>query len=212
MSIDVSQLYEDSIALQDSDAVNSLNSTTPTSDTGTKSRNIPKFRAFSFRMTFKADFSNAVDKRALLREHISNRMRLERPRYVTSQIAFYDDSRLSEQPDIDGFVSIELHGYVQTNNGTRVPAMQLWIEEADWTAIPGGLAGDKDFEKNTQRFEDESEAWTRLNVFGSVGMNNHGRAKNARKVGCHKPILILRFSKSHLFVLSCLHTIVRYSS
>ena len=134
-------------------------------------------------------------------------MRLERPRYVTSQIAFYDDSRLSEQPDIDGFVSIELHGYVQTNNGTRVPAMQLWIEEADWTAIPGGLAGDKDFEKNMQRFEDESEAWTRLNIFGSVGMNNHGRAKNARKVGCHKSIL-----KSHLFVLSCLHTIVRYSS
>ena len=202
MSIDVSQLYEDSIASQDSDAVNSLNSTTPTSDTGTKSRNIPKFRAFSFRMTFKADFSNAVDKRALLREHISNRMRLERPRYVTSQIAFYDDSRLSGEPDIDGFVSIELHGYVQTNNGTRVPAMQLWIEEADWTAIPG-------FENNMQRFEDESEAWTtRLNIFGSVGMNNHGRAKNARKVGCHKSILILNFSKLHIFILSCLHTIV----
>ena len=172
MSIDVSQLYEDSIASQDSDAVNSLNSTTPTSDTGTKSRNIPKFRAFSFRMTFKADFSNAVDKRALLREHISNRMRLERPRYVTSQIAFYDDSRLSEQPDIDGFVSIELHGYVQTNNGTRVPAMQLWVEEADWTAIPGSLAGDKDFENNMQRFEDENYALTRLNIFGRVGMNS----------------------------------------
>ena len=62
-------------------------------------------------------------------------MRLERPRYVTSQIAFYDDSRLSEQPDIDGFVSIELHGYVHTNNGTRITAMHQWIEEAEWTAI-----------------------------------------------------------------------------
>ena len=172
MSIDVSQLYKDRTALQDSDAVDSLNSTTPPSDTGTKSRNIPKFPAFSFRMTFNADLSNAVDKRALLLEHISNRMRLRRPCYVISQIAFYDDLRLSGQPDIDGFVSVELHGYVQTNNGTRVPAMQLWVEEADWTAIPGSLAGDKDFENNMQRFEDENDALTRLNFFGSVGMNS----------------------------------------
>ena len=46
-------------------------------------------------MPVKADFSNAVDKSdkgALLPEHISNRMALERPLYVTSQIAFYDAS------------------------------------------------------------------------------------------------------------------------
>ena len=48
MSIDVSQLYKDRTALQDSDAVDSLNSTTPPSDTGTKSRNIPKFPALVF--------------------------------------------------------------------------------------------------------------------------------------------------------------------
>jgi hypothetical protein len=75
-------------ASQDSDEVNSLNSTTPMSNTGTKSRIVPKFRALSFRMTVKADLSNAIDKGA----HISNRMALERPLYVTLQIAFYDAS------------------------------------------------------------------------------------------------------------------------
>ncbi len=108
MSLDGSQLYEDTRASQDSDAVNRLNSTTPMSNTGTKSRIVPKFRALSFRMTVKADLSNAVDKGALLQEHISNRMALERPLYVTSQIAFYDASRLSGDSDIGGFDSIEL--------------------------------------------------------------------------------------------------------
>jgi hypothetical protein len=53
-------------------------------------------------MTVKADLLNAVDKGSLLQEHISNRMALERPLYVTLQIAFYDDSPLSGEPDIDG--------------------------------------------------------------------------------------------------------------
>ncbi len=106
-SLDGSQLYEDTIASQDSDAVNSLNGTTPTSNTGTKSTIVPKFRALSFRKTVKADLSNAVDKRALLQEHISNHMELERPLYVTLQIAFYDASRLSGAPDIDCFDSID---------------------------------------------------------------------------------------------------------
>ena len=60
-----------------------------------------------FRTTVKADSLNAVDKGALLQEHISNRMALERPLYVTLQIAFYDASRLSGAPDIDGFDSID---------------------------------------------------------------------------------------------------------
>jgi hypothetical protein len=60
-------------------------------------------------MTVQADLSHSVDKGALLPEHISNRMALERPLHVTSQIAFYDASRLSGEPDIDGFDSIQLH-------------------------------------------------------------------------------------------------------
>jgi hypothetical protein len=43
MSLDGSHLYEDTRDSQDSDAVNSLNSTTPMSNTGTKSRIVPKF-------------------------------------------------------------------------------------------------------------------------------------------------------------------------
>ncbi len=83
MSLDGSQLYEDTIASQDSDTVNNLNSTTLMGNSGTKSRIVPKFWAVSFQMTVKADLSNAVDKGALLQEHISNCMALERPLYVT---------------------------------------------------------------------------------------------------------------------------------
>jgi hypothetical protein len=93
-------------ASQDSGAVNSLNkTTTPMSNTGTKSRIAPKFRGLSFRTTVKADLLNAVDKGlgALLQEHISNCMALERPLYVTLQIAFYDASRLSGEPDIESY-------------------------------------------------------------------------------------------------------------
>ena len=62
-------------------------------------------------MTFNADLSNAVDKRALLLEHISNRMRLRRPCYVISQIAFYDASLLFGLgvPDSDSLVSTAPH-------------------------------------------------------------------------------------------------------
>jgi hypothetical protein len=86
MSLDGSQLYEDTIASQYSYAVNSLNittTTTPVSNTGTKSRIVPKFWALSFRTTVKADLSNAFDKGALLQEHISNRLALESTLYVT---------------------------------------------------------------------------------------------------------------------------------
>ena len=55
MSLDGSQLYEDTIASQDSDAVISLSSTTPMSNTGMKSRIAPKIRELSFQMTVKAD-------------------------------------------------------------------------------------------------------------------------------------------------------------
>ncbi len=107
MSLDGPQLYDDIIDSQDFDAVNSLNkTTTPISNTGTKSRIAPKFRGLSFRTTVKADLLNAVDKGALLQEHISNCMALERPLYVKLQIAFYDASRLSGKPDIDCFKSI----------------------------------------------------------------------------------------------------------
>jgi hypothetical protein len=65
-----------SIASQDADTVNSLNSTPPMSNTGTKFRIVPKFWALSFRITVKAGLLNAVNKGALRPEHISNSMAL----------------------------------------------------------------------------------------------------------------------------------------
>lgn len=216
MSLDRSEdsgLYEDtSASMMDSDAVNSLNSTAR--KTGPKSSCAPKFCSWSFRLTIKADFASAVDKGKRLQEHISGRTLLGRPQSVTSQIAFYDATLLSGVPDSDGLVSIALQGYVQTRSGTRVSTMQAWIESAVWTPVPGGLASDADFKHNMQRSEDANDSWTQFVTFGSVGMNNHGRAtqRNARKVGCHKSILIFCFSKSHVFVPPCLHHFVRSSS
>jgi hypothetical protein len=96
-------------------------------------------------LTFRAVSSNAIDKGALLKEHVSNRMELQRPLYVTSQIAFFDTSLLSAVPDSAGLVSIALHGYVHTQSGTRVVTMQKWIVDAVWTPVPSGLASDREF-------------------------------------------------------------------
>jgi hypothetical protein len=105
--------------------------------TGTKSsqkeQNPPKFKAWSFRLTIKADFAGAVDKEKRLREHITERTTIERPFCVTSQIAFYDTSLLSAVPDSNGLVSIALHGFVQTRNDPRVKTMHACIQDAVWT-------------------------------------------------------------------------------
>ena len=186
MSLDGSELSGDtSVSIADSDAVDSLSSTVLMRQMGTQSSCAPKFRAWSFRLTIKTDFAGAVDKERRLKEHISERTMIERPCCVTSQIAFYDASLLSAVPDSDGLVSIALHGFVQTRNGTRVKTMREWIGDAVWTPVPCGLASDAEFKQNMQRFSDANDAWTQIITYGSVGMNNHGREaqKNARKVG-----------------------------
>ena len=162
-----------------------LSGAAPMRQTGTKSSGPPKFKAWSFRLTIKADVAGAVDKERRLKEHISERTMIERPCCVTSQIAFYDASLLSAVPDSDGLVSIALHGFVQTRNGTRVKTMHAWIQDAVWTPVPCGLASDAEFKQNMQRFSDANDAWTQIITYGSVGMNNHGREaqKNAIKVG-----------------------------
>jgi hypothetical protein len=110
----------------DSDTVNSLNSIVR--NTGPISSCHPKEFPGVFRLTIKADFASAVDKGKHLEEHISDRTVICRPTSVTEQIAFYDASLLSGVPDSDGLVSIALHGFVQTKNGTRMGTMQEWIE------------------------------------------------------------------------------------
>ena len=149
MSLEGSELYGDtSASMADSDTVDSLNSTAPMRQTGTKSSGPPKFKAWSFRLTIKADVAGAVDKEKRLKEHISERTMIDRPCCVTSQIAFYDASLLSAVPDSDSLVSIALHGFVQTRNSIRVKTMREWIGDAVWTPVPCGLASDAEFKQN----------------------------------------------------------------
>ena len=83
MSREGSELYGDtSVSMAGSDAVNSLNSTALMRQTGTKSSATEKFRAWSFRLTFKADFASAVDKGKRLKEHISERTVHGRPQKI----------------------------------------------------------------------------------------------------------------------------------
>jgi hypothetical protein len=145
MSLDGSELGGDTSVemapiMADSNAVDSLslNSTRLMHQTGTQSSCAARFRAWSFRLTIKADFAGAVDKEKRVKEHISERTTIERPFCVTSQIAFYDSdsSLLSAVPDSDGLVSIALHAFVQTRNGTWVRTMNEWIGNAVWTPVP----------------------------------------------------------------------------
>jgi hypothetical protein len=63
MSLEGSELYGDtSASMADFDTVDSLNGTAPMRQTGTKSSGPPKFKAWSFLLTIKADFASAVDK------------------------------------------------------------------------------------------------------------------------------------------------------
>jgi hypothetical protein len=98
MSLEGSELYGDSSAsMADSDVVDSLNSTVPMHQTGTKLSGLPKFKASSFRLTIKADFASAVDKGKRLKEHISERT-----------------------VDSYGLVAIALLGYVQTKKALKL--------------------------------------------------------------------------------------------
>jgi hypothetical protein len=68
-----------SVSIAVFDAVDSLNSTGLMRQAGTQSSCAPKFRAWSFRLTIKADFAGAVDKGQRLKEHISERTTIDRP-------------------------------------------------------------------------------------------------------------------------------------
>ena len=134
MSLEGSEIYGDT-SVADSDSVHSLNSTAPMCKTGTISSVPPKFKAWSFRLTLKADFASAVDKGKCLQEHISGRTLLVRPQSVTSQIAFYDATLLSGVPVSDGLVSIALLGYVQTRNGSGLSLLCGRRSLAAWRAM-----------------------------------------------------------------------------
>jgi hypothetical protein len=84
MSLEGSELYGDTCAsVADPDAVDSLNSTAPMRQTGTKLSGPQKFKGWSFPLTINADFASSVDKGKRLNEYISEHTAIGRPTYVT---------------------------------------------------------------------------------------------------------------------------------
>ena len=144
-----------------------------------KSRSGTFFRAWSFQMIVKINFSpassTAGEKRTILFEHLRLRTGHDQPHFVTSFTVFCDESHFSGPTDSEGLVSLEIQGYVQTTNTIALTTMQTWMGSASWKPVPGGLMSDAGFKANMRRFDDQSDTWTRLTIFGGVGANNAGR-------------------------------------
>ena len=155
-------------------------------------RNRERHKAWSFEDTFQISCSERTQADgpgdlqqniSFVRHRIRERLQSEQPRTVSSVTIFFDSSLLSRMSDS---ISIAVRGYIQSTQAIVSTSMKNWISSAfSWTPVTGGLASNADFQNNMLRSEDANDAWTRLIIFGSVGMNNHGREaqKNARKVG-----------------------------
>jgi hypothetical protein len=137
---------------------------------------------WSFQLMVKADFchdTTAVEKEKLLRENLGARTGDNRPLSVIGVVVLCDRLLFSQPPDSDGLALIEVHGYVQASHAKPQSTMKKWIDSATWTPVPDGLTSDNEYMYNMRRFKDlkDSDAWTRLLVFGSFGANNVGRSE-----------------------------------
>ena len=204
----VSAELENEADMDDNDGVASVTSGSvlhgpPSVDSSTslerkRSRSGLLFRAWSFQMSVKIDFSpassTAGEKRTILFEHLRLRTGHDQPHFVTSFTVFCDESHFSGHTDSEGLVSLEIQGYVQNRAGVPLSTMQTWIGSASWKPVPGGLMSDAGFKANVRRFHDQSDTWTRLTVFGIVGANNAGRIAEGqvRKVNENFHIIIFR--------------------
>ena len=144
-------------------------------------------------MSVQTDFSlasTAKEKRKILQQHLSLSTGHGMPKCVTCVTVFCDELHFSGLSDV---VLVEIQGYVQTKNTVTLTTMQKWIDSASWKPVPRGLMSDDDFVANMRRFEDPSDAWTRLNVFGSVGANNAGRIAKGQARKVNENYLILTF-------------------
>ena len=204
----VSAELENEADMDDNDGVASVTSGSvlhgpPSVDSSTslerkRSRSGILFRAWSFQMSVKIDFSPASStagkKRTILFEHLRLRTGHDQPHFVTSFTVFCDESHFSGPTDSEGLVSLEIQGYVQTTNTIALTTMQTWMGSASWKPVPGGLMSDAGFKANMRRFDDQSDTWTRLTVFGIVGANNAGRIAEGqvRKVNENFHIIIFR--------------------
>ena len=183
----VSAELENEADMDDNDGVASVTSGSvlhgpPSVDSSTslerkRSRSGILFRAWSFQISVKIDFSpassTAGEKRTILFEHL--RTGHDRPHCVLGLTVFCDESHFSGHTDSEGLVSLEIQGYVQNRAGVPLSTMQTWIGSASWKPVPGGLTSDDAFLADMRRYENQYDSWTQLIVFGGVGANNAGR-------------------------------------
>ena len=168
-----------------------------------RSRSGILFRAWSFQMSVKIDFSpassTAGEKRTILFEHLNLSTEHDRPNCVTCLTVFCDESHFSGHTDSEGLVSLKIQGYVQTKNSVPLTTMEKWIGSASWKPLPGGLMSDDDFIANMRRYENQYDPWTQLTVLGRVGANNAGRNAEgqARKVNENYHIMTFQIVSSN---------------
>ena len=100
------------------------------------------------------------------------------PRIVTFVEVYYNASIISGALADGISISIPLLGFVQTRACTNceISTMQFWFP-ASWAPVPGGLSSNQEFKDNARRSEDPTNTWTKLCVFGSLGLNNKARGE-----------------------------------
>ena len=176
----------------DSELVN-LNSSQSarTSTTAREKRVRHLFSCWTFQLIFSADAaalnggsaSGSVtlqQRQKYLLEHIRSRVaNTDRMQHIVAFVeAYYDTSILSDALPEGISVSIPLLGFVQTRAHTNceISTMQFWFP-ASWAPVSGGLSSNQEFKDNARRSEDPSNTWTKLCVFGSLGLNNTARGE-----------------------------------
>jgi hypothetical protein len=97
--------------------------------------------------------------------------------------AYYDTSIKTGALPEGISISIPLLGFVQTRAHTNCEnsTMQFWFP-ASWAPVPGGLSSNLEFKDNARRSEDPNNTWTKLSVFGSLGLNNMARGEKRQLI------------------------------
>ncbi len=100
--------------------------------------------------------------------------------FLTSISTFCNESLLSGQSNCKGFVSITIHGHVQTKNTTVYVVLQELYQDCLLETGPSRLG-------RRPRFRAKRKVLAKLYVFGDISLNKLGREeqKRAKQVGCH---------------------------
>jgi hypothetical protein len=178
--------------VHDSDSDLDTSTSTQSASTRTTARKKQvrhRFSSWTFQLTFSTD-SAALnggpasvplqERQKYLLEHIRSRIinTDKMPRIVTFVEAYYNASIISGALADGISISIPLLGFVQTRACTNceISTMQFWFP-ASWAPVPGGLSSNQEFKDNARRSEDPTNTWTKLCVFGSLGLNNTARGE-----------------------------------